>query len=197
MDKSCTVRNVQASADECDNGVHEACRSTGPPTSKVAKTNSRGVGNGCFLCEYFPASALTLSFPTVKSRRVFVLESDIDRLDVSIVTYSPADLCVSFYLTIAACSTSSVDCKQLNSATANAEFAFQSSPLVHHSLSAPPAALEFLTAGLRSLFNHLRKSESQLQVNAVNTRSPTPTRPKLWRSAIAVNQKAVQLHRKI
>ncbi len=100
---------------------------------------------------------------------------------------------LAFYLTIAGCSTSSVDCKQLNPATANSEFAFQSSPYVHfhHSLAAPPAALEFHTTGLRSLFNHSRKSQFQLQDNAVKTRSPTLKRLKLWRSAIAVNQKAV------
>ncbi len=84
---------------------------------------------------------------------------------------------------------------RLQAATANAEFSFQSCPFVHfhQSLSAPPAALEFLTAGLRSLFNHSRKSECQLEVDAVKSRSPTPKRV---RSTIAVSQKAVQLHRK-
>ncbi len=40
-------------SDLCDNGVHEPCWSTGPLTSKVTKTNSRGVGNGWFLVRKF------------------------------------------------------------------------------------------------------------------------------------------------
>ncbi len=59
--------------------------------------------------------------------------------------------------------------------------AFQSSLFVHfnHSLSAPPAAFEIFTARMRSLFNHLRKSECQLEVNAVKTRSLTPKKAQI------------------
>ncbi len=72
LGNSCIVRNVQAPADQCDNGVHEACWSTGPLTSKWEKTDSRGVDNGWFSAK-FPASSLILSFPTVKSLSVFPL----------------------------------------------------------------------------------------------------------------------------
>ncbi len=87
----------------------------------------------------------------------------------------PVNRCVSFNLTVAACSTSSINCMQLYSAIAHADCTSQSPSSVNfrHSLSAPTAALKSLTARLRSSFNHSQKKQCRLQVNAASTHSPT------------------------
>ncbi len=132
LDKSLIVLNVQRSGlinrSQPINVTIKCTRQAQAPGLQRQKRQRQTVEQLVkvgFSANKFPATVLTLSFPTVKFPKVYTLEPGIGRFSIFQSSPLSCQPLRQLYLTIGACSPFPVDCEQLISATANAQFAFQ------------------------------------------------------------------------